>query len=174
MFRNRFMRYMAPEGGEPGNPPAPPGKSFTQEELDAALEAERKKYADYEELKKSKAELDKLKKSQLSESEKLKKELDDTKAELEKAKGETKAMQLSQLKAKLCAEAGLPAGLSDRLVGEDEASIKKDIENLKKIVDVQPAGGKGTPPNGEKGGQEPRKSGNLLRDAIASYYGNKA
>ena len=113
------MRYMAPEGGEPCNPTTPPAKSFTQEELDAALEAERKKYADYEELKKSKAELDKLKKSQLSESEKLKKELDDTKAELEKAKGETKAMQLSQLKAKLCAEAGLPAGLADRQQRED-------------------------------------------------------
>jgi len=55
------------------------GKTFTQEQLDAIIEdrlgRERKKYTDYEDLKKAKSELDQLKQSQMTEAEKLQNQL---------------------------------------------------------------------------------------------------
>jgi hypothetical protein len=64
---------------QPGGGDAP--KTFTQEQLDAIiaerLQRERTKYADYEDLKKARAELDQIKAGQMSEAEKLKKAADE-------------------------------------------------------------------------------------------------
>lgn len=173
-MRYQFMRFMALDG-DGGNPPADPPKntekSFTKEDIDAAIEKERKKFADYEDLKKSKQELDELKKSQLSESEKIKAELDVAKAELEKKAAEIKSMKIMQLRAKLCNEAGLPAAFADRIIGDDEAAIKKDIEAVKEIIPATPVGGKGAPADG--GDTATKKSGDPLRDAVAGYYNKK-
>lgn len=53
------------------------GKTFTQSELDAIIQdrlgREKQKYADYDGLKAAKAELEKIKRSQMSETEKLQK-----------------------------------------------------------------------------------------------------
>ena len=57
------------------------GKTFTQAELDAIindrLTRERSKYADYEDLKKAKGELEQLKAGQMTEAEKLKQSADE-------------------------------------------------------------------------------------------------
>ena len=167
MFGNMTHPFYAPDG-ETGNPPVtPPAKTFTQAEIDAALEAERKKYAGFDDLKKAKEELDKLKASQLSESEKLQKELAAAQAELEKSKAAVKAAERAALCRRLCAEAGLPEALADRIAGDDEAAIKKDIEALKKLIPAKPVVGT-NPPTGDD--KKTKTSGDPLRDAIAGYY----
>lgn len=78
--RDFSIPFFAADGGESdsggGNDVEQPIKTFTQDELDKVvqehLERERKKYADYDDLRKSKEKLDELEKSQLSEQEKLK------------------------------------------------------------------------------------------------------
>lgn len=60
------------------------GKTFTQQELDAIiadrLSRERGKYADYDDLRKAAGRLAEMEKSQLSEKERLERELSETKA----------------------------------------------------------------------------------------------
>ena len=67
--------------GAGGNPQQNAGKTFTQEQLDAIINdrlgRERQKYADYEDLKEAKAELEQLKAGQMTEAEKLKKSADE-------------------------------------------------------------------------------------------------
>ena len=165
MFGTRTRPFCIPDGGA-GDPP-PATKTFTQSEIDAALEAERKKYEGFDDLKKAKEELDKLKASQLSELEKLQTELAAAQAELEKSRAAVKAAERAALCRKLCAEAGLPEPLADRIAGDDEISIKKDIEALKKLIPAKPVGGTNPPAEGDK---KPKTSGDPLRDAIAGYY----
>lgn len=82
-----------PPAGEQGNTPpaATPtaGKTFTQAELDQhindRLARERQKYADYDDLKKAKGELDQIKAGQLSETEKLTKRATDAEAKAQQA-----------------------------------------------------------------------------------------
>lgn len=68
-----------PPAGEQGTPPAQPGKMFTQEQLDAIiadrLSRERGKFADYDKLKEAATELEKIKASQMSDSEKVQAQL---------------------------------------------------------------------------------------------------
>ncbi|MEG1798639.1 MAG: DUF4355 domain-containing protein [Synergistaceae bacterium] len=167
------LRFMAPDGD--GETPPKPDKTFTQAELDAIvsdrLKREKDKYSDYDELKKSKTELDELKKSQMSEVEKLKAENEALQKKAAEKEAALKVQELKELKSKLCAAAGLKAELADRLSGEDETSIKKDIEELKKLIPSAPAGGGGTPPASDtKTPPIPTKSGDSLRDSIAAFY----
>lgn len=128
------------------------GKTFTQDDVDKAvkdrLERERKKYSDYDDLKKAKEELDALKAEQLSELDRTKADLEKAQAAAKAADEKVKALELSALKAKLVAEAGLPAALADRVNGDDEEAIKADIETLKPLVKsaAKAVGGGGTPP----------------------------
>lgn len=158
-------------GGDPKPQDGPGGKTFTQEDLDRVvqerLDRERKKYADYEDLKKAKDELEKLKEGQMSELDKAKKALEEAQKAAAEKDAALKAMELRQLKAKLCAEAGLDGALADRVQGEDEAGIKKDLEALKKLIPPKPAGGAGAPPSADPG---KTKSGDPLRDSIAAHY----
>ena len=129
-------------------------KTFTQADLDRLvsdrLERERKKYADYDALKAAKAELDKLKEGQMSELDKAKQGLGAAQAKVTELEAKIKAMELSALKARLAAAAGLPSELADRIRGDDETAIKADIEVLKKVIPQKPAGGSGMPPSSAK------------------------
>lgn len=167
------LRFMAPD--DDGNTPPKQDKTFTQADLDSIvsdrLKREKEKYSDYEDLKKSKEELDNLKKSQMSEVEKLKAEKEALEKKVAEKDAAAKAQELKELKAKLCSAAGLKAELANRLSGEDETSIKKDIEELKKLIPSAPAGGGGTPPASDtKTPPIPTKSGDSLRDSIAAFY----
>ncbi|ERL23953.1 capsid assembly scaffolding protein Gp46 family protein [Jonquetella sp. BV3C21] len=147
-------------------------KTFTQADVDRVvadrLERERKKYADYDALKAAKAELDKLKEGQMSEHDKAKQGLGAAQAKVTELEAKIKAMELSALKARLAAAAGLPSELADRVRGEDEEAIKADIEALKKIIPAKSAGGAGTPAAGAKASDDLQmlyanalKSGNI-------------
>lgn len=102
MFRRMWLRvFWRPDGGGDGGnsdptPGGDPPKTFTQEQLDAIiadrLQRERGKYADYEDLKKAKDELDALKAGQLSEAEKLNKRAAEAEAKAQAAEARIKEM----------------------------------------------------------------------------------
>lgn len=179
--RNKYgvsQCFFAPEGdggggsGDGGgkSDPEPPAKTFTQEDLDKKIEArlkrEREKYADYEDMKKAKEELEELKKGQMTEAEKLKAELEKAQKTAAEAAAKTEALELERIKEKICRDAGLPDGFADRLKGAKEDELKADAESLKKLVPATPKGGQGTPPVTKQQGS----TGNVLADAIAKHY----
>ena len=92
-----------PNGGQP--PANDPGKTLTQAEIDAIVEErlarEKKKYADYGDLKKAAAELAELKKSQMSEMEKLKADLAEKDTLLQAKDQELSGLKLERVKADL-------------------------------------------------------------------------
>ena len=125
-------------------------RTFSQADVDRMiadrLSREQKKYADYSELKKAKEELDQLKQGQLSELEKANAAREKAEARVKEFEAQIRGMELRSLKSRLAADAGLPAELADRIRGEDETSIKADIEELKKIFPQRAAvGGRGAP-----------------------------
>ena len=125
-------------------------RTFSQADVDRMiaerLSREQKKYADYDALKAAKEELDKLKDGQKSELEKANAAREKAEAKAKEFEAKVKLMELNALKSKLAAEAGIPAEFADRIRGEDEASIKADIEELKKIFPQRAAvGGRGAP-----------------------------
>lgn len=168
----------APKGGEGnktgdgGHGNEQPEKNFTQADVDRIvadrLKREKEKYADYDDLKARAKKLGDLEAAQMSEQEKLQAQL----AQLEKGKAEAearvKALEISTLRARLLAEAGLPAELADRVKGETEEEIKADLESLKKIVKPKDIGGGGAPGNSagdktlEQEYEEARKRGDVM------------
>lgn len=179
--RNKYgisQQFFAPEGDPGGDPGAgdgktdPPAKTFSQEDLDKKIEQrlkrEREKYADYEDLKKAREELDEIKKGQMTEQEKLKAELEKAQAEANEAAAKTAALELERTKEKICREAGLPDGFADRLKGSTEEELKADVELMKKLVPATPKGGKGAPVGGGDPGNT--STGNALTDAISKHY----
>ncbi|MEG1501954.1 MAG: DUF4355 domain-containing protein [Synergistaceae bacterium] len=174
MFRNSryFLQRLMEDNGGAGNPPGGTGKTFTQAELDSIvqdrLKREKEKYADYEELKKAKEKLDELDSANKSELDKLKADYEKMKKSAEEKEAQLRVKEIKDLKAKLCADAGIKSEFADRVAGEDEESIKKDIEALKKLIPAQEAGGKGTPP--PAGGKKETETGDALRDSIRAFY----
>lgn len=129
-------------------------KTFTQADVDRVvadrLERERKKYAEFDNYKKAKEELDALKEGQKTELEKAQTAQSKAEAKAAELEAKIKTLELNALKSKLASEAGLPAELSDRIRGDDETAIKADIEVLKKVIPQKPAGGSGMPPSSAK------------------------
>lgn len=170
MFK-KPMFFMGPDGDGGGDPQSQTlePKTFTQEELDKAIAEATAKFKDYDEKMKQLEELKKAADDKKTDVEKLTEKM----AELEKTIAEkdaaNKKIQVEALKQKLCSEAGLSAALAGRISGEDEKSIKEDIEDLKKILPVSSVGGKGAPGgSGEKTGT--RNAGEILRSALADFY----
>ncbi|WP_448807471.1 capsid assembly scaffolding protein Gp46 family protein [Aminobacterium colombiense] len=149
LFNLQFFGEPGEDGDDGGDKNKKPDKTFTQEELDeivkTRLERERKKYADYEDIKKLAEEGKALKEAQMTELEKMKASLE----EIEKAKkiAETEASSLKrrQTISLLLSSEGLPLELVDRVHGEDEESIKADIASLKKFIMPSNKGGQGAP-----------------------------
>ncbi len=110
----------------------------TQEEFDKAIGArlgeERekiaKKYADYDQIKKEKAELEKQL-AELNKSLEKTSEKDKTIAELTE---KITSYELTSLKTRIAYEVGIPYELANRLSGNDEKSIRADAESLAKLV----------------------------------------
>ena len=106
----------------------------TQEQLDAIIEArldrERKKYADYDSLK------EQIKTLQDEKAAYTKNEGDKAaglQAQLDEALKKVKAYELDTLKMNAAIEKGLPLELRNRLTGANEEEIKADAEKLSKI-----------------------------------------
>jgi hypothetical protein len=120
-------------------------KTFTQDDIDKIvkerIERERKKYADYNDLKAAKAKLDEIEKSKLSDEEKAKAklaELEGKIAEKEKALADKAIKDLLRDKIEQAISDGkmkLPKGktiasLVARSKATEEAEIDADVEDL--------------------------------------------
>ena len=117
----------------------------TQEEFDAAVkirllreqETLAKKYADYETIKTRNTELETevgQLKSTVTETGEAAKTYDQTVSELN---AKIAGYETASMRTKIALQKGLPIDLADRLVGDDEASIKADAERLAGFVSKQ-------------------------------------
>ena len=141
-------------------------KTFSQAELDKAikerLERERKKYADYEDLKKAKSELDEIKRGKMTEIDKLKADLETAKAESVSLTAQINEMNLNNMKSKIASEMGIPSEFAVRLSGNTEEEVRADAEKLKPLFKAKGAvGGAGVHSGGK----------NLASDTDAGAYG---
>lgn len=108
-----------------------PAHSFTpissQEEFDKILgrrlAAERAKFAGYDDLKAKAAELDQLKDANKSETQRLSDQL----AGLQR---ENETLKLTQLRADVAAEKGIPAKFARRLTGTTREELEADADDL--------------------------------------------
>ncbi|WP_348528380.1 DUF4355 domain-containing protein, partial [Methanothrix sp.] len=119
-----------PPAEQGGNEPQNEGK-LTQAEVDAIvadrLARERKKYADYSDLKRAAEELAELKKSQMTEVEKLKAELAEKDALLQSKDQELSSLKLERVKAAKLAEAGVAAEWIDSVSGTTEEEVAASV-----------------------------------------------
>lgn len=132
-----------------GTPPAEPGGNeprnegkLTQADVDAIvadrLARERKKYADYSDLKKDSEELAELKKSQMTEVEKMKAELAEKDALLQSKDQELSGLKLERVKAAKLAEAGVAAEWIDSVSGNTEEEVAASVTKLAARLKVEP------------------------------------
>ena len=130
-----------PPAEQGGNEPQNEGK-LTQAEVDAIvadrLARERKKYADYGDLKKAAEELAELKKSQMTEVEKLKAELAEKDALLQSKDQELSGLKLERVKAAKLAEAGVSAEWIDSVSGTTEEEVAASVTKLAARLKVEP------------------------------------
>ena len=130
-----------PPAEQGGNEPQNEGK-LTQAEVDAIvadrLARERKKYADYSDLKKASEELAELKKSQMTEVEKMKAELAEKDALLQSKDQELSGLKLERVKAAKLTEAGVAAEWIDSVSGTTEEEVAASVTKLAARLKVEP------------------------------------
>ncbi|OPX80422.1 MAG: hypothetical protein A4E45_00042 [Methanosaeta sp. PtaB.Bin039] len=126
----------------PGANPPPAGTPFktfsTKEEHDEylngivkdRLDRERKKYADYDGLKKAAEELAELKKGQMSEVDKLKVELESVTKALTAKDHELTGLKLERTKSARLAAAGISPEWIDSVGGSTEEEIQASVDRL--------------------------------------------
>jgi len=123
----------------------------TQEELDALiqgrLDRERKKYADYPDLKAKAAEFEKAKQAQMTEAEKKDAALKEYEAKIADLTNQLTDREAKVLRVQALEEAGLPTSWAERVHGTTAEEIKADVGELTKLLGVkkQPAGGPAAP-----------------------------
>ncbi len=148
-----------------------PDKTFTQAELEAIiadrLKREREKYKDYSDLKKAAEEYQRIKESQMSETEKLQAKLAEYERQLLEKEREAAEAKMELLKASLLEKAGLPKEWSGRVYGTNEKEIEEDIKELKKILGIPTKVGGGTNP----AGATTPKPNQLINDLIRRKAG---
>ena len=130
-----------PPADQGGNEPQNEGK-LTQAEVDAIvadrLARERKKYADYSDLKKASEELAELKKRQMTEVEKMKAELAEKEALLQSKDQELSGLKLERIKAAKLAEAGVAGEWIDSVSGTTEEEVATSVTKLAVRLKVEP------------------------------------
>ena len=143
-----------PNGGNGGEPEK---KTLTQAEIDAIVEErlarEKKKYADYGDLKKAAAELADLKKSQLSELDKLKADLAEKDALLQSKDQELSGLKLERVKSAKLTEAGIAPEWIDSVSGSTEEEVAASIAKLAARLKIES-------PNAAQGAGHPGVPGN--------------
>lgn len=147
---------------EGGNAPQNEGK-LTQAEVDAIVEdrlaRERKKYANYSDLKKASEELAELKKSQMSEAEKLKAALEEKEKTLADLRGKLTGYELKEIKLAKLIESGVNPEWMDSVTGSTEeeitASVSKIAARLNAVPPKTPTGANGAGNPGVRPNNEP-------------------
>lgn len=142
-------------------------KLHTQEDVDkiveSRLERERKKFADYDDLKEKAGKVDTI----ASEWEGKLKAAGDEKSAIEK---ERDAAKLDVVKIKAMHEFKLSDDLSEFINGTDEKTIREQAEKLSKGVGGSSVKIDKTPKPGEGG----KKSTSEIGDVRKSLFGNKS
>ena len=124
----------------------------TQEQLDAVIgeriaRAEKnalKNYADYDDLKKAKADYEQQI-TELTSQLKAKEELiTGTDTTIKELQGKIKQYETASVKTRIAHEVGLPYELADKLSGDDEEAIRADAQKMAAYIkpkNVAPIGG---------------------------------
>jgi len=140
----------------------------TQEELDAViqgrLDRERKKYPDYDALKKSASEYEKQKQAAMTEAEKKDARLKELETQNADLTNQLTDREAKVLRVQMLEEEGLPTSWAERVRGTTPEDIKADVVELKKLLGVKkaPVGGPAGP--AESGG--PPDMNNLIRGGL--------
>lgn len=161
---------MSEENSKAGTPPAEQGGNepqnegkLTQAEVDAIvadrLARERKKYADYSDLKKASEELAELKKSQMTELEKLKADLAEKDKLLQEKDTVITGFTLKEMKAAKLAEAGVAAEWIDSVSGTTEEEVAASVTRLAARLKVEPP--KAAQGAGQTGIQNPKNNSKI-------------
>lgn len=161
----------------PAAPEPQGGKTLTQPEIDSIVEErlarERKKYADYGDLKKAAEELAELKKSQLSELDKLRADLAERDKLLQATSEELHGIKLQQMKASKLAEAGLSVEWADSVAGNTEEEITASVTKIAtRLSTVQPKAAQGAGNPGVPG-QKPSEIATMTRSELVEKSKNR-
>lgn len=114
----------------------------TQEKLDAViadrLRRERetigKKYADYDDIKKTNADYEKQIGEMTKAADDAAKKYAGYDKQLKELQSKIKGYETSSVKMRIAHEKGIPYELAERLSGETEDDIRKDAESLSKYI----------------------------------------
>ncbi len=114
----------------------------TQEQFDAAiadrLRRERetigKKYADYDDLKKTNADYEKQIGEMTKAADEAAKKYAKYDKQLTEMQNKLKGYETNSVKMRIAHETGIPYELAERLSGETEDDIRKDAESLSKYI----------------------------------------
>ena len=117
----------------------------TQEEFDRIItdrlsrqkESFEKQLADYDQLKAAKADLESQVGTLQSTIEQSKAGQEDYSKQISDLTSKVAGYETANLRTRIALQNGLPYDLADRLVGEDEESIKADAERLSSFVTKQ-------------------------------------
>lgn len=117
----------------------------TQDELDRIIgarlakqkESFEKQLADYDQLKTAKADLESQVGTLQSTIEQSKAAQEDYTKQISDLTSKVAGYETANLRTRIALQNGLPYDLADRLVGEDEESIKADAERLSSFVTKQ-------------------------------------
>ena len=129
-----------PTAGE--EPTQDAGIGQYQAQLDAIVQSrlaeERRrlqtKYGNFDDLAEAKRTLDDQRAAEMSELEKLQKQLADKDAEIVTANKQAESERLNALRLRVGQEIGLPTVLAARLQGADETELKADAEAVKAVM----------------------------------------
>lgn len=152
---------MPPATTEPEKPNTLESLQAEMGEIRAALKKANNEAAKYRKAAEEALAEKKLKEdAELSEIDKLRRQLADTEAQ-------AKALRLDGLKTKVAAEIGLPPAFAARLQGEDEDALKADAKSLLEAIPKQPATPKIQPTN-PANAQAPTETAAMRRQRIYS------
>ena len=134
----------------------------TQEAFDKAvqdrLNREREKFSDYDQLKSRNTELESEVAALQTAAEDIKKTIDERDQTISELSAKNAGYETANLRTRIAVQNGLPLDLADRLVGDDEATLKADAERLAGFIKgadpVPPLGSKDTPMENKDGDED--------------------
>ena len=156
-------------GGVVTPEPKEPEKTFTQADIDRIvadrLARERKKFDDERAAAQAEAE-----RKEREKNEEYKALYESAQAELDRARADAKAAELTAVKTRLLVEAGYTAEqlarVSKYVVGEDEDAIKASVAEV--IADMPPKAS-GVDPNPGNGRRQEPRPGDLTEEGRALF-----